>query len=71
MIYIREVPVSKIGRDIDCFVGDFRGFPQCLQPNAEVVPQIRPLLLPSTSLSIDYSLLCSPLMLRILSSDSL
>jgi hypothetical protein len=37
----------------------FRGFPQSLQANARIVPQIKPWPLPSTAFPVHYSLITS------------
>jgi hypothetical protein len=44
LTYFREVTGSNLGWDISCFYEYFRGFPQSLQVNNGLVPQVRPLL---------------------------
>jgi hypothetical protein len=46
----------------------FCGFPQTLQANAAIVPQIKLLPLPSTSISIYYSLIIRPFVSKLLTS---
>ena len=50
-----EVPSSDIASDISCYQCNFIGFSKPLQANSATVPQIRPLILPSTSFRVHES----------------
>jgi hypothetical protein len=61
-ILYSEALDSNIGPE-SCYPEDVRGFPQSLQANVELLPQIMPRPLPSTAITIHYSLIIHPLTL--------
>jgi hypothetical protein len=55
IIYIISYHMYHIASLIGCYQGNFIGFSQLLQANSAAVPQIRPLILPSTSFPVHES----------------
>jgi hypothetical protein len=54
LLRIREVPGSNLDLETGYPHCDFRGFPQFLQANVRIVPQMRPRPLSSTHIPIHH-----------------